>query len=96
MYIKYFRLFYQAYAEREPIIRHKLCDALGQAETHHKTCGESSVAKETEIGHKACDVLVDLSIALEKRFEIKGFWAFVVRAILCALTYVGLSFNWIP
>jgi len=36
---KKYRLFYQVYAEREPIIRHNLCDELGQTEKPHKACG---------------------------------------------------------
>jgi hypothetical protein len=33
--IKYFRLFYQTYADREPIIRHKACD---ESEKSHTPC----------------------------------------------------------
>ena len=33
--LRYFRLFYQTYAERLPEIRHTTCDELFQADVHH-------------------------------------------------------------
>jgi predicted nuclease of restriction endonuclease-like (RecB) superfamily len=59
--LRYFRLFYQIYAERLPEIRHKPCDELPQ--------GDSS----RQIHHKACDVLDDLRLAVEKRPPIQRF-----------------------
>ncbi len=49
--IKYFRLFYQTYADREPIIRHKVCD---ESEKSHTPCDvlddlRLAVDKPTEI-----------------------------------------------
>jgi predicted nuclease of restriction endonuclease-like (RecB) superfamily len=57
---RYFRLFYQAYADRTPEIRHKPCDELPAAprETKH---------------HKAGDVLAELSLAVEQADRIRGF-----------------------
>lgn len=52
--LRYFRLFYQTYAERLPEIRHKPCDVLLRSDINR------------QIHHKACDVLDDLSIAVEK------------------------------
>jgi hypothetical protein len=41
--LRYLRLFYQLYADREPKIRHKACDELeGQPKKHHKPCDVSS------------------------------------------------------
>lgn len=71
--LKYFRLFYQAYADREPFIRHNICDELEHTENSDKSCGETSVGTDIEIRHKACDVFADLSAAIEKRNEINGF-----------------------
>lgn len=59
--LRYFRLFYQTYAERLPEIRHKPCDELLQAYGNHPK------------HHKACDVLDDLSLAVEKSQHIQGF-----------------------
>ena len=58
--LRYFRLFYQAYADRTPEIRHKPCDELPAAprETKH---------------HKEGDVLADLSLAVEHADRIRGF-----------------------
>jgi hypothetical protein len=47
----YFRQFYVVYSNREPKIRHKACREL--------ICGEKP--------HKACGVLGDLSMAVEKK-----------------------------
>ncbi|HLE11342.1 MAG TPA: PDDEXK nuclease domain-containing protein [Bacteriovoracaceae bacterium] len=55
--LKYFRMFYQLYSDRLPAIRHKLAD--------------ESIALSK--GHKACDLLSDLSIAIEKTSFIHGF-----------------------
>lgn len=58
--LRYFRLFYQAYAERTPEIRHKACD--------------ESISKARQKKHrKACDVLDDLSLALEHADRLRGF-----------------------
>ncbi len=59
--LRYFRLFYQTYAERLPEIRHKPCDELLQEHDNQK------------IHHKACGVLNDLSLAVEKSDSIQGF-----------------------
>ena len=59
--LRYFRLFYQTYAERLPEIRHTTCDGLPR---------EDSIR---QIHHKACDVLDDLSLAVEKSSHIQGF-----------------------
>ena len=53
----YFRQFYLVYSNREPRIRHKVCGELISGEKLHKACG----------------VLNDLSIAIEKNEEIQGF-----------------------
>jgi len=61
--LRYFRLFYQVYADRTPEIRHKAGDAL---------------ASGVEIDpkhHKACDVLHDLALAIEKADTVRGFSA---------------------
>ena len=59
--LRYFRLFYQTYADRLPEIR-------------HKPCGEFlRVDSSRQIHHKACDVLDDLSLAVEKSSHIQGF-----------------------
>lgn len=57
---RYFRLFYQAYADRTPEIRHKACDELPAARRGAKH-------------HKAGDVLADLSLAVEHADRIRGF-----------------------
>lgn len=59
--LRYFRLFYQTYAERLPEIRHKACDELLRADGNQ------------QIRHKPCDVLDDMSIAVEKSDSIQGF-----------------------
>lgn len=59
--LRYFRLFYQTYADRLPEIRHKTCDELLQADANR------------QIHHKACDVLDDLRLAVEKSDFIQGF-----------------------
>jgi predicted nuclease of restriction endonuclease-like (RecB) superfamily len=55
--LRYFRLFFQTYSDRTPEIRHSACDELEIMEKHHK----------------ACDVLNDMSLAIEKTLEIDGF-----------------------
>jgi predicted nuclease of restriction endonuclease-like (RecB) superfamily len=58
--LRYFRLFYQVYADRTPEIRHKPCD--------------ESISKTRQKKHrKACDVLDDLSLALEQADRLRGF-----------------------
>ncbi len=59
--LRYFRLFYQNYADRLPEIRHTACDELLLADSQRR------------IHHKACDVLDDLSIAIDKSSHIQGF-----------------------
>lgn len=59
--LRYFRLFYQTYAERLPEIRHRTCDELPRE------------AGSRQIHHKACDVLDDLSLAVEQASNIQGF-----------------------
>jgi hypothetical protein len=46
--LRYFRLFYQTYADRSPEIRHKVCD-----ESHRRRT-------EPKKHHKPCDVLDDM------------------------------------
>jgi predicted nuclease of restriction endonuclease-like (RecB) superfamily len=58
--LRYFRLFYQTYADRTPEIRHKACDESGL------TDGREG------IHHKACDVLNDLTLSVAKT-GIPGF-----------------------
>jgi hypothetical protein len=53
----YFRQFYVVYSNREPKIRHKACGELISGEKLHKACG----------------VLGDLSLAVEKSEDIQGF-----------------------
>ncbi|MFH1009005.1 MAG: PDDEXK nuclease domain-containing protein [Candidatus Latescibacterota bacterium] len=59
--LRYFRLFYQSYAERLPEIRHKPCDVLLRVDSSR------------QIHHKACDVLDDLNLAVERSPHIEGF-----------------------
>ncbi len=59
--MRYFRLFYQTYAERLPEIRHTTCDELLQADVNRPK------------HHKTCDVLDDLSLAIDKSAYIQGF-----------------------
>jgi predicted nuclease of restriction endonuclease-like (RecB) superfamily len=53
----YFRQFYVVYSNREPKIGHKACGELISGEKLHKACG----------------VLGDLSLAVEKSEDIQGF-----------------------
>jgi predicted nuclease of restriction endonuclease-like (RecB) superfamily len=59
--LRYFRTFYQVYAERTPEIRHMACgesgDDLGAREIRHTPCG----------------VLEDLTLAVEHADRIRGF-----------------------
>jgi len=59
--LRYFRLFYQTYADRLPEIRHTACDELLLPDSQRR------------IHHKACDVLDDLCLAVEKSLLIQGF-----------------------
>ena len=59
--LRYFRLFYQTYADRLPEISHKACDELLLPDSQQR------------IHHKACDVLDDLCLAVEKSSHIQGF-----------------------
>lgn len=58
--LRYIRLFYQAYADRTPEIRHKPCDELPAKPRRAKH-------------HKASDVLADMSLAVEHADRIHGF-----------------------
>jgi predicted nuclease of restriction endonuclease-like (RecB) superfamily len=55
--LRYFRLFFQTYSDRNPEIRH--------------TAGDESEVREKH--HTPCDVLEDMSLAIEKTSEIVGF-----------------------
>ena len=59
--LRYFRLFYQTYTNRAPVIRHKPCDELTRTKTALKK------------HHKACDVLGEMGMAIEKSDSIQGF-----------------------
>lgn len=59
--LRYFRQFYQVYADRSPQIHHKAGDEL--------PVDVATLAKP----HKAGDVLEDLSLALEQADRIRGF-----------------------
>ncbi len=59
--LRYFRLFYQTYAKRLPEIRHKPCDELLLRRDNQ------------QIHHKACGILDDMSLAVEKNDSIQGF-----------------------
>jgi predicted nuclease of restriction endonuclease-like (RecB) superfamily len=56
--LRYFRLFYQAYADREPTIRHKPCDELAPGAGKH---------------HKARDVSAALALAASPGGRLAGF-----------------------
>ena len=59
--LRYFRLFYQTYTNRAPVIRHKPCDELTRTKTALKK------------HHKPCDVLGEMGMAIEKSDSIQGF-----------------------
>lgn len=74
--LRYFRLFYQTFVERRPEIR-------------HKACGEFSPGnKARPKHHKACDVLNDLSLAVESAGEASGFSPLLSWSHYRALTKV--------
>ena len=56
--LRYFRLFYQAFADRAPEIRHTICDEF------------PGTGNDRPIHHKPCD---ELSLAIEKSDSIQGF-----------------------
>jgi len=56
--LRYFRLFYQTYVEREPTIRHKPCDELVEGSKKH---------------HKAGDVSAALALAARPGGRLAGF-----------------------
>ena len=60
--LRYLRIFFQVYSNRTPEIRHKPCDELPAASPGVKR-------------HKACDVLADLSLAVEHADRVRGFSA---------------------
>ena len=57
--LRYFRLFFQTYCDRNPEIRHTPCDELKIGKKHHK----------------ACDVLGNINLTIEKTIDIVGFSA---------------------
>jgi len=69
--IKYFRLFFQTYIDREPAIRHLPSDELPEARKLHPASGES------QIRHSSGDVSEDLSKSVNKGNEINGFSPFL-------------------
>ncbi len=69
----YFRQFYITYSNRIPEIRHKACGELTSVEKLHKACGELTNDDKNKIYHKTCDVLDDLSLAVERSTTIQGF-----------------------
>lgn len=71
--IRYFRLFFQTYIDREPVIRHLPGDKSGETEKPREHRGEITGNEGPEIHHKPCDVLDDLGAAVEKSGEINGF-----------------------
>jgi len=74
--LRYFRLFYQTYAERLPEIRHMACDESGQMDGIQQN------------HHKACDVLEDMSLAVQKSECIQGFSPLLSWSHYRALTKV--------
>ena len=68
--LKYFRLFYQTYADRVPEIRHKAGDESSGIQIRHKPCDE---LKPNQTTQKKGGVLDDMSLAVEKSASIKGF-----------------------
>jgi predicted nuclease of restriction endonuclease-like (RecB) superfamily len=75
--LRYFRLFYQIYADRTPEIRHKACD-------------ESTLVRPKQgKHHKGRDVLDDLSLALEETDRILGFSSSLSWSHYRTLTKVG-------
>ena len=59
--LKYLRLFYQTYADRTPEIRHKPCDESGSVRTARRK------------RRKGREVLNDLSLAIERSDQVRGF-----------------------
>ena len=59
--LRYFRLFYQIYSERLPEIRHMTCDESGRLDGISQN------------HHKACDVLEDISLAVQQSECMGGF-----------------------
>jgi predicted nuclease of restriction endonuclease-like (RecB) superfamily len=59
--LRYFRLFYQTYADRVPEIHHKPCDELGSSDGTR------------QIHHKPCDELENLSRSVENSEGVQGF-----------------------
>ncbi len=58
--LRYFRIFYQTYADRSPEIRHQPRDELVLGDTGQKH-------------HKACDVSADLALAASPADPLRGF-----------------------
>jgi predicted nuclease of restriction endonuclease-like (RecB) superfamily len=59
--LRYFRLFYQTYAERVPEIHHTPCDVL------------ESLDWDRQIHHTPCDEFEILNCSVENRVETRGF-----------------------
>ncbi|MCD4843284.1 MAG: PDDEXK nuclease domain-containing protein [Methanosarcinales archaeon] len=59
--LRYFRLFYQIYSERLPEIRHMTCDESGRLDGISQN------------HHMACDVLEDMSLAVQQSECMEGF-----------------------
>lgn len=68
--LKYFRLFYQAYADREPVIRHKESDESLTSPIRHKACDESRHQQPTL---NNAIVIEDMNQAIKKHSKINGF-----------------------
>ena len=80
--LRYFRMFYQTYEDRVPVIAHKVGGRLAEENLH----GAGGESQETAIHHKACDefardparhdperVLADLSLVIEQADKLGGF-----------------------
>jgi predicted nuclease of restriction endonuclease-like (RecB) superfamily len=75
--LRYFRMFYQTFADRVPMIGHKVSGRLdgaggesGDTSIHHKACDEfGSVPPQ----HDSGGVLEDLSLAIEHADQARGF-----------------------
>lgn len=76
--LRYFRLFYQAYSDRTPEIRHRIDGEMHGAERSHSKHHEArdelhGAGRSRRKHHEARDVFGDLSLAIEKSESIKGF-----------------------
>ena len=73
--LRYFRLFYQTYADRSPEIRHTPCDELASGDS-----GQNQ--------HTSCDVSEDLVLAARPADPLHGFAAGLSWSHYRALTKV--------